>query len=596
MATRSIGSRTIGLGSALLIAAGAVGGLSVGLSGCIIQASDDDGDGGGGAGGGDPGDDPCNGVPVQGECLDENTIRSCFTDGNQLPDQPPNTTIVEVNCGPEEKCEMGPNGAMCQVQGDCYAGETRCKDANTLQICDNNAWFDSSCGASSCVAQPGFGAACLSNDGGSGLSVKGKLEYQFLVPNSSLTDFGTTPQSEGAVDFFVTVYDFSNPSASLDEMLVGMALTSFGTGGLAPGEFVVPLDKPLNEDTFIYFWPILFDNQGQPRMGIAKAENGSALHQQSDEYWSWGFETCPFGSGECGVADLGTFTIKHTNGPNPDENAGAAHIYQWLDYGIFRFEDLYPGVKPLSFGVFWNPGTDFDCGNCFAPPQLGGSTVVYDPNENLADHYQSTINISGSNGSPTQWSKSVINHEFGHWSMQSYTRSPGEGGPHYVNEACKPGLAYSEGYATFTGQSQISASPSNNDPIYFTKKSGTVFWIDISNNTWDLGGGGGQALALPNPNGPINQNINENVVAGMFWSFWAQNDAVAPQGLGETPVYAPLRSSRILNNPSYNRGYATVDFIDYLDAMKCGGHATDGQIAAVTSSVGYPWDNNPNCP
>jgi hypothetical protein len=578
--------RTIGSAMALVVA--------IGATGCIIQAAaeDDDGQGGGGAGAGGGGDDYCQGVPVAGECVDEKTIRSCFS--AEAHDTLPQ--IVEVTCGPEETCAMGPNGALCQVQGECYNGQTRCKDAKTLQICDQNAWFDSDCGTSSCIAQPGFGAACLANEGSTGLTLKGKLEYQFLVPNAARTDFDPTPKAEGAVDFFVTVYDTTNPNASLTEQLLGMALTSFGGNGMAPGEFSVPLKGPVNENTFIYFWPILFDDFGQPRMGLAIAENGNALHQKSDEYWFWGFETCPFGSGECGMSDLGTLTIKHTSGPNFDENAGAAHIYQWLDYGIFRFEDLYPGIKPLSFGVFWAPGTQFDCGNCFAPPQLGGSKVIYDKDANLADNYESTINISGTAGSPTHWSKSVINHEFGHWSMQSYTRSPGEGGPHYVDAPSKPGLAYSEGYATFVGQTQISSGPGDNDPIYFTKKNGTVFWVDISNNTWDLGGGSGTGLELPNPNGPINQDVNENVIASMFWSFWAQNNAMAPQSLGEGPVFAPLRSPRLLNNPSYNRGYATVDFIDYLDAVRCGNHATANQVSAVASSVGYPWDNNPTCP
>ena len=83
-------------------------------------------------------------------------------------------------------------------------------------------------------------------------------------------------------------------------------------------------------------------------------------------------------------------------------------------------------------------------------------------------------------------------------------------------------------------------------------------------------------------------------IAGMFWSFWASNNAAAPQSLGEQKVYSVFRSQRLLG--SQNRGYQTVDMIDYLDAMKCESAASAGQIDAVTGSVDFPYDHQQICP
>jgi len=537
-------------------------------TGCLIIPDDNETTDGGTT---DPGD-ACGGVPVSGECVG-NKIRSCFV--SEEFDQDPR--VVEVDCGANEKCVMGVNGAQCEPTGDCYEGTSQCKNANTLQICENGAWVDTDCGTDACASKPGTGAVCISNEGSTGITLKGHLDYQYLLPNKELTDFDPAPVTEGAVDMFVTVYDNNT-----GEML-GMALTSVGTDGKSPGDWEMELSKAVSEDTYLFFWPMLFDDNGNPRMAIAKAESSDAFHQKSTEYWYFGFEICAKGSGECGATDLGTQLIRI------EDHSGVVNIYQWLDYGIFRFEGLYPNVKPLSFGVFHAPTNDFDCGNCFISPQGGGAYVTYDKEKDLTDHFDTSMCISGTPSNPTMWAKSVINHEFGHWAMATYTKSPHEGGPHYVNAASKPGLSYSEGYATFTGQSQISKGPSDNDPIYFTKKKGTTFWVDVSKNTYS-----GGALQMPDPNGPIDQYVNENVITSMFWSFWASANAVKPQSLGEAPVFSTFRSQRLLGGQ--NRGYKTVDFIDYLDAMTCENTATTAQIDAVTSSVGYPWDNQPICP
>jgi hypothetical protein len=534
------------------------------------------GQGTGGQGTGGAAANPCGAVPVAGACSPDNTkIQSCFV--SEESNVPPK--VVETTCDPGTACQVWKGTAACRPTGACFNGDTQCKDQQTLQICTNGQWVDSTCSGTKCIQSPGKGAACTQQDQGAGVTLRGHLDYQFKKPLPDLSDFGDcngAPCTEGAVDMFITVFD--------NNELIGMGLTSVGDANTKPGDYSLQLTKQPTAQTYTYFWPMLFDQSGNPRMAIAKAKSDAADFQQADEYWSFGFETCnPVNKCAGSDVDMGSLLIDEAN------NSGAVHIYQWLDYGIFRVAGQYPNAPaPYSVGVFWNVGNQFDCGSCFAPPQMGGASVTYDAANQLADHYDTSLNISGSDASPHHWSRTTINHEFGHWVMQSYSKSPGEGGAHYVDQASKPGLAYSEGWATFLGQTNISTDNSNNEPIAFRKSQGTVFWVDISKLTWSGGN-----VELPDPNGALDQPINENVVTAMMWSLWAGANAQAPQNLNDGPMFTALASSRLTGD--LNRGYATVDMVDYLDAMKCEKQATADQINAVTAPAHFPYDNKELC-
>lgn len=555
-------------------ATGGAGGSAAGTGGAGGASGGAGGASGGAAGTAGATANPCGAVPTTGECVDKQTIRTCqISEESGAPSK-----LVDVKCSSQEECKIVQGAARCSPIGECYNGDTRCKDATTVETCTANKWVASSCGTSKCASKPGFPASCGLQDASSGLVLRGHLEYEFRKPNSTLTDFTTQLFTEAAVDFFVTVYEGAD--------LIGAGLTSPGGGALKAGDWEVQLTKAVTPQSNVYFWPMLFDDSGNPRLAVARAESDSASHQKSNNYWYWGTPGCT--AAPCG-SDVGTYTIRE------NEGSGAAHIYQWFDYSIFRMQDLVPNVKPLTAAVFWEGGiggksaVKFDCGSCFAPPQMGGADVVYEPSSGASDHYDSSLNISGSSLSPHHWSRATINHEIGHWIMQAYSRSPGEGGPHYVDQVSKPGLAYSEGFASFQGQATVSGSPSSNDSVAFRKSNGTTFWVDIGKVSWE-----GGAFQLPDPNGALDQDINENVVASMMWSLWAANNASKPQGLGDGPLYKVLPTARLINGP--NRGYSRVDFVDYLDALRCGNFATAGQVTAVTSDLKFPYDNQPQCP
>jgi hypothetical protein len=564
-------------------------GIAAGTAACTIQEAESKtgttggtttatGTGGAGQGGGAQGGagqggqaaDACNGVPVMGKCSDDKTkISSCLV--SEEPGQDPK--IVETTCEPGTACEIWKGAAACRPTGECFEGDTQCKDVDTLQICAKGVWNDSACSGAKCVQSPGKGAACQQQDQGAGITIRGHLDYEVKKPNASLTDFETTG-NEGAVDMFITVFEGAE--------LIGMGLTSPGGNGMNPGDFAFEVTKQPTADSHIYFWPMLFDQTGNPRMAVAKAKSDAADYQQSDEYWSFGFDTCNPADCSGNDIDLGPLLIDDAN------DAGAVHIFQWLDYGIFRMEGLYPNATPLTVSVFWAKDNQFDCGSCFAPPQMGGANVLYDAAANLSDHYDSSLNISGSDKSPHHWSRTTINHEFGHWQMQSYSKSPGEGGPHYVDAPSRPGLAYSEGWATFVGQTNISVDNVNNEPIAFRKSQGTTFWVNLSDMKWS-----GGDIQAADPNGPLDQEINENLVSAMMWSLWAGANAQAPQNLGDAPLFAVMDDDRLLG--SADRGYFTVDMVDWLDALKCGQQATADQISAAVAPTQFPYDNQEIC-
>ena len=520
--------------------------------------------------GGQSGDDACKGVPTEGQCMGASKIQSCFVseEANTAPQ------IIESTCGAQQECKLVNGSAACRPTGACFEGSTNCKDSATVRECVSGAWKETVCGgADSCVAQPGAGASCGLQDPVTGITLKGHVDYEFHVVNTSATDFDSKVEHEGAVDMFVTVFD--------NENLIGMGLTSVGGNGKNPGDWEVALASAPTNKTFVYFWPMLFDDNGNPRMALAHAQSAKVQTQASDKYWSFGFGPVCDGA-TCTTTDMGTQLITEAEG------SGAVHIYQWIDYGMFRVNGFIPTVNPLTMAVFWEPGNAFDCGNCFAPPQMGGASVTFDTANGLIDHYDSSINISGTEDTPSHWGRTTISHELGHWITQSYSKSPGEGGQHFVDAASLPGLAFSEGWATFSGQTNLSNNTSDNEPVAFRKSHGTSFWVNIAKVEWS-----GGEIELPDPKGPIDQDINENVVTAMLWSLWASGNAQSPQGLGDDPMFKVLPSQRLVG--STNRGYFKVDTVDYFDALKCGGLATGAQISAVTGPVNYPYDNKELC-
>jgi hypothetical protein len=551
---------------------------AAGRPGTTTSGTGGAGQGGGAAGGegqGGAAPAPCGGVPVLGRCsADGTTMEACVVP--MVPYSQPK--IVQTTCAKGTACQTWKGTAACRPTGACFEGQSQCADAHTLEVCSGGAWTQTDCGGTACVATPGAGAACVAQDQGAGITLHGHLDYEFKKPNADLTDFTTEAFKEGAVDMFITVYE--------DGQLIGTGLTSPGDGTLKPGDFELKLSKAPTDKSYTYFWPMLFDDSGNPRMAVAKAKSTASASQTSDGYWSFGFETCKTPGACAGKdVDLGALLVDTAH------DSGVVYLYQWIDYTTFRVEgskSLGPGL--MSLVALWAPGNQFDCGSCFNPPELGTPAVTYDAKQGLVDYYSAGLAVSGSDASPHEWSRSAINHELGHWVMHSYSTPQGGCGQDLLDQKSQmaPDVAYTEGFATFFGQTSISTDPTNNEPIAFLKGNGTVFWVDLGKLTTSSG-----KLPLPVMAGKLDQPINENVVAGMLWSLWAGANAIAPQKLGDDPMLSVLPSSRLLYGP--DRGFQGTDLVDYLDAMLCTNAATAAQVTAVTKAAQLPYDGLPKC-
>lgn len=567
-----------------------VGLASILAVGCTVkEAADDENDGAGGnagtagtggtagtagTGGGEPG--PCGDVPTSGECVNDTTIRTCLQPDGLDSDE--EARVIEAACPPGRVCRLGTNGAECTVVGECVPGDIECSaDGSKVRTCEGSGedthWVDSACdtdnGFKCLPGTPSSPADCYfvpSSSGGSTHTFSGRMQYEYRPIGDDNKSWGAVKTAH-IIDMYMTIYDNGE--------YVGAAMSGYDSvtsSFTGDGSWVAILTRELQGPTEVWAWPIVFNyTTGLPAMSVAKLKNTDVINnaREANEYWAWGIEVPP------GTNDIGTWVIKE------NEYSGALHIFSWIDYGLLRAQQYAPDAKQMSLAVYWDPnvGTP-SCGACFCGTACGGAQLQYGDTPAETDYYDSWIALGGppSDGQ-TEWARAVISHEFGHYVMANYSLSPGEGGPHYVNAASKPGLAYSEAWATSFGCSSIGS------PMYVDEQNGSFFWVDISKYTYS-----GGALEMPDPNGPIDQFINENIGAGMIWKLWANSSQDSDgQGLGDAGIMGALMEPKLVNG-TYNRGYDTVDLIDYFDAAICSGSMSEAEVNAVTATTGFPYD------
>lgn len=579
--------------------------------------------------------DPCQGVPSNGVCVDAHTVKAC-----RLP--PPGSTdppvIQTVACDTNYACSADPHGgASCKLTTVCDPGSTQCSDDNgAVETCkaDGSGYDSSACASGTrCGANPGEAVSCIGIPGAAGTGQE-TLSGCITFESHGISVDGVADQvsPQPGVLQFVAVYNGDN--------YIGAAVT-----GAADGCFQAPLTEPATADTTVYVYALDFDpDTGNPLVGVVHNDDPEIkTFTSTNGYWHWSNQDAAQGScagiqepvqlNTLGAGQHSIGTTDHDGDGSADmlipecEGSGALRIFQWVRFGMVRLgpdhhglDQIGPGevvhstegVHQPSLAAFWEPGVDAACGACFIPGSLGGATV--DLGGGQSDHYDTLMQISGSNDSPTQWSYSVLSHEFGHYVMATYSKSPGEGGPHYVAEASIPGLAYSEGWATAFGAYNVSTpvdvtavDPAHGvkvagwDPIYIDVQEGTTFYVNIDAGDWS---GNPSALEKPDPNGGLDQNVNENILAGMIFKLMGHPQQVTDDvkgpgtpGAASSEEYAALGAEAIFKGfqsqqlvSGVGRGYPKIDMIDFLDAQKCAGVATGDQIQTVSTPAGYPWD------
>jgi hypothetical protein len=194
--------------------------------------------------------------------------------------------------------------------------------------------------------------------------------------------------------------------------------------------------------------------------------------------------------------------------------------------------------------------------------------------------------------------------------MYSYGRPTYEGGTHYVTDLSYPGLAWSEGWASFYASYETSS------PYYYSKIANVFFWVNVeqlsASHDLQIPMPSPQALGYPNPNDPLLQRINEFVVTAILYRIATTfsppfdfiltganyiNTLISPRMMyGNMARNYVFYDYQTMAPYVYNgQSYSVPILADYLDALRCNIPMIDPAIAQSLLSYPYPIDQDPIC-
>jgi len=500
--------------------------------------------------------DPCDGVPFEGRCASATTMEFCVDPGSgQL-------YVDTFTCAQGSECRLVGGRAQCVVTANCVEGATNCLDANRLQVCQGGNWVTSTCTAG-CLENP-LGDACAPD----GTFVARTLTFQYEAkgPNAGWTDWGAPTLSPAG--YFLLL----SGTYTADESIVHDAQITDASGtatvqvpsSAGPDDWVILAAAGLRSDGELAF--VVAD----PGLGAGTANPGDV--GADARIWSWAVPAQ-------GLAATSAWTLP------VDSGSGAARVFDYLRFVYSGSENRWAGTQPGPIVVWLGMDVEWSCGACFGPWPASGFGINFDSQIWMA-----------AGADEGYWSDPVTTHELGHWAMQTYGASPGEGGPHCIGVPTLPGHAWSEGWATW-----FSADV-RDYPVYYDKQGGGFFWLDLASRLY----AGGVAWQRPAAYQGLMQLVDENEVSAMMWAL------SKTQGLGRAPLDAALASARMVNSP-FARGYYRhtweVDafcnqvnvqetnqpapfFADFLDALRCGGVPAATVDAATQPNQYYPYPSN----
>ncbi len=511
----------------------------------------------------------CGATPTTGVC---NAGKTGF-DYCLVPTGSATPKVLSVTCTNSQSCTLVAGSAACVTKpGLCVPGGTSCASADTANQC-------SAAGDASVAACPGcvntvLGVACTAVVPSKTIAMT--FAYQAKAVNATWTDWNPTlfeSPMQGAVA--VTLH------ADAGGNVVIMDAATVAADGTV--SIHIPV-TPSAADSVAIFLGHSSDGGATFDYAIGRPDVPDATAQPVDtpvpgptsKLWGWSLAPAQW-------LDGGKFVI------TPDEGSGAARLFDLLRKAHDAAFAMGKSA-PLSIVVWLRMNTGWSCGACFAPEaaQLSGF------------NFASQIWFPGIAADEEYWSDAVISHELGHWTMASYGQSPNEGGPHMLGVPDYPGMAWSEGWATFW------SSFVRGDNHYYDKQQGTFFWIDLAAKTYS----DGTSLVAANPAGGILQPMDENRVSSMLWNLVDKTNPPPAQAANQVIMDA-LQSSR-MTVPPFARGYTTHTFdldttvdppvyknvqdtgvsapmlADYLDALECLG-VPQAAVQADLDQYPYPF-------
>jgi hypothetical protein len=164
----------------------------------------------------------------------------------------------------------------------------------------------------------------------------------------------------------------------------------------------------------------------------------------------------------------------------------------------------------------------------------------------------------------------TIAHEAAHWVMEARGAWNGDLSVHDPARPSRPGVAYTEGWATYLGQATLSWIDGEDRPV---ARFGPVV-VDLERATVD-----GAPAPPPEPDdGRVDAWLTETAVAATLWAIRAE--------VGDGPILAGLGSLRLRE---LDRGYPRTDLIDLLDALSCEGLVAEELLREASARFSVPW-------
>lgn len=502
----------------------------------------------------DPTHDPCEGVPFGGRC-DGNAVAFCVSGtGSAEP------FTFSLPCGDAYACSDGASGAACVPRFDCAPGASECH-GSTLARCAGGTWQESAC-ALGCNATP-IGAVCRPS--AAVVPYTSQLQFEFRTFNAGFTDWGTDVYSAPARRFLIV--------SVADGEILDATVTD------ADGRFTldaVPANLEDGDDNLAAFAVAVADAD---RLAYALMKPGLPAGEGAVAAIATGGAPSP-------TPWVWTWTATDVPGANGvyiplASGSGAAFVYSYL-VGVHGFgEALFGARAGTSLAVWLDYGVSWDCGACFlnAPARAFNSDWAS----------QAFIGADADEGF---WSGAVLAHELGHWLMATYGAAPGEGGAHILGVPTHPGIAWSEGFATWFSALVRSQR------FYYDKQDGLFFWVDFDTRSYS----GGVPWYRPGAEYGLEQLIDENEVTRMLLGVTTDANEVALIGAIASPrmTVAPFLRGYLrrtwegldangLPLPAWSTDQSAPHLADFLDALECANLVTADQVDGETE----PWAHYP---
>jgi hypothetical protein len=410
-----------------------------------------------------------------------------------------------------------------------------------------------------------LGAACELDVATSTLT--GQVRYEHRLPNPALTDWGPITTSPAGGFLVVTARPDAGALAIVDAQLTA-----------EDGAFAVAAPSPAATGDLLFVVAARLTPSG---IAYAVADPGlpasrtpyAPQHDDPARVWSWSVPLTALAPGA-------TITI------DDDAFSGAARVFDRLRSARDAAAARWPDAPATPLVVWLAPEVSFTCGACFASfsARAFGAT------------FQGQIFIGGG-ADEAYWADAVTTHELGHWIMATFGRSVGEGGVHCLGVPTSPGLAWSEGFATWFGCDLLGS------PLYVDKQDGTFFWLDLARRDGDA------PWPRPLAQRGLEQDIYELEISAMMWRL-VEDDP------GHRARFDRALASPRMTVPPFERGYhvhawdtdgctrtdiqdtgvSTTHFADFLDAARCLGVPGAAVDAVTEPELHYPYPSeSPRC-